>query len=234
MSYVNHIPQRNPVSPLFPFLCQVVTAVAATPFPMAPSQSLPDALCTHQSGLPWSPLSSCGKQGDSCCFAQSVVLRGIAKERLVSKPPPGCEPKSVLHMCETGEEVLARYLYTTSPTTLSTLHLLQEGCQLRAPYPQFFSPLLDKRGFLLAAPTRASTTVESIPVISALQSSALLHRTLGAFYKELHQLDVRRWASFFSVGVELDDFQEALEQLRTLSHCYRESGVEEESGDEED
>ncbi|XP_054834631.1 protein misato homolog 1 isoform X2 [Eublepharis macularius] len=233
---------------------KVATAVTAVPFPVAPSQSLPDALCAHQSGLPWSPLSSCGEQRGIRCFAQSAVLRGIAKEHLVSKPPPGCEPKSVLHMSETGEEVLARYLYTVSPTTLSTVHLLQSPCQLLAPYPQYFSPLLDKQGFLLDAPARASATlplnrktpasisissfhppdVESIPVIAALQSSAVLHGTLGAFYKELRHLDVRRWASFFSAGVELDDFQEALEELRTLSQCYRESGSEEESEEEVD
>nr|XP_056709471.1 protein misato homolog 1 [Euleptes europaea] len=214
---------------------KVATAVAAVPFPAAPSQSLPDALCAHQSAMPWTPLSSCGKPGDGRCFTQSVVLRGIAKDRLVSKPPPGCEPKSVLHMCETGEEVLARYLYTTYPTTLSsTLHLLPGPCPLQAPYPQFFSPLLDKHGFLLDTPARASTAVESIPVVTALQSSALLHRTLGVFHQELRRLDVRRWASFFTAGVELDDFQEALEELRTLSHCYRESGAGEESEDEAD
>ncbi|XP_077178890.1 protein misato homolog 1 isoform X2 [Paroedura picta] len=213
---------------------KVATAVAAVPFPAAPSQSLPDALCAHQTAVPWSPLSSCGEQGDRRCFTQSVVLRGIAREHLVSKPPPGCEPKSILHMCETGEEVLTRYLYTTSPSTLSTVHLFQGPCQLRAPYPQFFSPRLDKHGFLLDAPTRVSATVESVPVATALQASALLHQTLGAFHKELRHLDVRRWASFFSAGVELDDFQEALEDLRTLSHCYRESGAEEESEDEAD
>lgn len=53
---------------------------------------------------------------------------------------------------------------------------------------------------------------------------AILRKTLGSFYEELRQVDVRRWASFFSVGVEMDDFEEALEQLRTLSHCYKESG----------
>ncbi|XP_015277672.1 PREDICTED: protein misato homolog 1 isoform X1 [Gekko japonicus] len=214
---------------------KVASAVAAVPFPADPSQSLPDALCAHQSAMPWSPLSSCGEQGDSRCFAQSVVLRGIAKERLVSKPPPGCEPKSILHMCETGEEVLARYLYTTCPSTLSsTVHLLPGPCQLRPPYPQYFSPRLDKQGFLLDAPSRAPATVESVPVATALQASALLHGSLGAFHKELRGLDVRRWASFFSAGVELEDFQEALEDLRTLSHCYRESGTNDESEDETD
>ncbi|XP_028566875.2 protein misato homolog 1 isoform X2 [Podarcis muralis] len=203
---------------------KVAAAVAAVPFPVAQEQSLPDALCNQQPAMPWSPLSSCGEQRESHCFAQSVVLRGIGKEHQVSNSPSGTEPKSVLHMCETGQEVLARYLYTVSPRTLSTSHLLRGPCKLLAPYPQFFSPLLNKHGFLLEKPSSASAAVESIPVFGALQSLAILRKTLGSFYEELRQVDVRRWASFFSVGVEMDDFEEALEQLRTLSHCYKESG----------
>ncbi|XP_061461962.1 protein misato homolog 1 isoform X2 [Rhineura floridana] len=203
---------------------KVAAAVAAVPFPVAHEQSLPDALCSQQPPMPWSPLSSCGAQGGSHCFAQSVVLRGIRKEQQVSNSPAGTEPKSVLHMCETGQEVLARYLYTVSPRTFSTAHLLRGPCKVLAPYPQYFSPFLSKHGFLLEKPSSAAAAVENIPVFGALQSLANLRRTLGSFYAELRQVDVRRWASFFSAGVEMDDFEEALEELRTLSHCYKETG----------
>ncbi|XP_063001840.1 protein misato homolog 1 [Elgaria multicarinata webbii] len=213
---------------------KVAAAVAAIPFPVAPEQSLPDALCGLQPAGPWSSLSSCAEQPESHCFAQSVVLRGISKPYQVSNSPPGLEPKSVLHMCETGQEVLARYLHTVSPRTFSTCHLLQRPCKLLAPYPQIFSPLLSKQGFLLEKPSRPSATAESIPVFAALQSSATLRRTLGSFYRELRQVDVRRWDSFFSAGVEMDDFQETLEELRTLSHCYRESSSTDDSEDDTD
>lgn len=62
--------------------------------------------------------------------------------------------------------------------------------------------------------------VESIPVLAALQSSPVLHTLLYSLYKDLQKLNMRRWASFFSAGVEQEDFQEALQQLRTLSQCY--------------
>lgn len=76
--------------------------------------------------------------------------------------------------------------------------------------------------------------VESIPVLAALQSSPVLHTLLYGLYKDLQKLNTRRWASFFSAGVEQEDFQEALQELRTLSECY-ETGLEaDESEDEAD
>ncbi|XP_044847691.1 protein misato homolog 1 isoform X2 [Mauremys mutica] len=212
---------------------KVVAAGAAVPFPMAYGQSLPDALCSYQLAVPWTPLSSCGEQKDSCCFAQSVVLRGIGKENHISNLPPGSQPKSALHVCETGEEVLGSYLHARCPGTFSTSYLLQGPCKVLAPYPQFFSALLNKQGFLLDK-LPSCATVESIPVLTALQSSPTLHSALYSLYKELHRVDVRRWASFFSAGIELHDFQEALHELRTLSQCYKTSSELDESEDEAD
>ncbi|XP_070806988.1 LOW QUALITY PROTEIN: protein misato homolog 1 [Pituophis catenifer annectens] len=213
---------------------KVAEASAAVPFPVAEDQSLPDALYNQQPSEVWCPLSSCGNRSDAGCFAQSVVLRGIGKRQQVSNIPPGTEPKSVLHMCETGQEVLARYLHTISPRTLSTSLLLQGPCKLLAPYPQFFSPFLNKHGFLSEKPSYGPPKIESIPVLAAFQSSAGLYQTLGDIYRELHGTDLRRWASFFSAGVEMDDFQEALDELRTLSLCYKKSSLDESSDDDTD
>ncbi|XP_030397864.1 protein misato homolog 1 isoform X1 [Gopherus evgoodei] len=213
---------------------KVVAAGAAVPFPISYGQSLPDALCSYQLAVPWTPLSSCGEQKDSCCFAQSVVLRGIGKESHISNLPPGSQPKSALHVCETGEEVLGSYLHARCPGTFSTSYLLQGPCKVLAPYPQFFSALLNKQGFLLDKLPSCTTAVESIPVLTALQSSPTLHSALYSLYKELHRVDVRRWASFFSAGIELYDFQEALHELRTLSQCYKTSSDLDESEDEAD
>ncbi|XP_015684207.1 protein misato homolog 1 [Protobothrops mucrosquamatus] len=208
---------------------KVAEASAALPFPVAKDQSLPDALYSQQPSTAWCPLSSCGNRGDAGCFAQSVVLRGISKRQQVSNAPPGTEPKSILHMCETGQEVLAHYLHNVSPQTLSTSLLLQGPCKLLAPYPQFFSPFLNKHGLLSEKPSRSPAKVESLPILAAFQSSAGLYQTLGDVYRELHGTDLRRWASFFSAGMEADDFQEALDELRTLSLCYKKGSLDENS-----
>ncbi|NXY19266.1 MSTO1 protein, partial [Atrichornis clamosus] len=194
---------------------KVVAAWAALPFPALSGSSLHDALSAHQQDVPWKLLSSGGEQKVSSCFAQSVVLRGVCKER-----PTSC-PGSPLHGCESPEQLLQQYFHTQFPGAFSTSHVLQQPCDTQPPFPQFFSPLLSRRGFLLdKAQGYSSAGVESIPVLAALQSSPVLHSLLRGLGRALRPRDLRRWSCFFTAGVEHDDFQEALEELRTLSQCY--------------
>uniref|UniRef100_A0A8C3Y2S5 Protein misato homolog 1 n=1 Tax=Catharus ustulatus TaxID=91951 RepID=A0A8C3Y2S5_CATUS len=201
---------------------KVVAALAALPLPALAGSSLPDVLSAHQQDVPWKLLSSCNEQKGSCCFAQSVVLRGICQEKSSSS----CQgqPKSPLHSCESPEQMLQQFLHTQFPGAFSTSHVLQQPCATRPPFPQFFSPLLTRQDWggdlaLLCHPAG----VESIPVLAALQSSPGLHSLLSGLCQELQEPKVRRWSSFFTAGLEQDDFQEALEELRTLAQCY-ESG----------
>ncbi|NXA30079.1 MSTO1 protein, partial [Ibidorhyncha struthersii] len=206
---------------------KVVAARASLPFPALRGSSLPDTLCAHLQALPWKLLSPCRERKVGCCFAQSVVLRGICKERK--------QPAFPLHACESTEQTLQHYLHTLFPGTFSTSHVLEQPCHTLPPYPHFFSPLLTRQGFLLDRPPRySSAAVESVPVLAALQSSPVLHTLLYGLYKDLQKLNTRRWASFFSAGVEQDDFQEALEELRTLSQCYEKGFEADESEDEAD
>ncbi|NWI30954.1 MSTO1 protein, partial [Sula dactylatra] len=168
----------------------VVAAWASVPFPALHGYSLPDTLCAYQQDVPWNLLSSCREQKVSCCFAQSVVLRGI---------------------CKGGH--------------ISTSHVFEQPCNTLPLYPQFFSPLLTRQGFLLDKPPSYSS--------AALQSSPVLHTLLYSLYKDLRRLNMRRWASF-SAGVEQADFQEALEELRTLSQCYETGFEADETEDEAD
>ncbi|XP_068270595.1 protein misato homolog 1 isoform X2 [Nyctibius grandis] len=212
---------------------KVVAAWASVPFPAPHGYSLADTLCAYQEDVPWKLLSSCREQKVSCCFAQSVVLRGIHKESHISCR--GKQPASPLHMCDSTEEILQRYLHTLFPGAFSTSHVLEQPCHTLPPYPQFFSPLLTRQGFLQDKPPHhSSAAVESIPVLAALQSSPVLHTLLSSLYKDLQKLNTRRWPSFFSAGIEQGDFQEALEELRTLSQCYETGFEADESEDEAD
>ncbi|NXQ61005.1 MSTO1 protein, partial [Anthoscopus minutus] len=200
---------------------KVVAARAALPFPALSGSSLPDILSAHQQDVPWKLLSSWKEQKVSCCFAQSVVLRGVCQEKPTSCPG---QSRSPLHSCESPEQVLQQFFHTQFPGAFSTSHVLQQPCDTRPPFPQFFSPLLSRRGFLLdKAQGNSSAAVESIPVLAALQSCPGLHSLLSGLCRQLRAPNVRRWSSFFTAGVEQDDFQEALEELQTLAQCY-ESG----------
>ncbi|XP_023569347.1 protein misato homolog 1 [Octodon degus] len=200
---------------------KVVTAEAIIPFPWVPGQSLPDTLVQLGRSTPWTPLSACGDPSGKCCFAQSVVLRGVDKASHTSQLPPGTPLPSPLHACLTGEEVLAQYLQQQQPRVISSSHLLLAPCRVVPPYPYFFSSF-HQQGVIPGCPLR-DTAVQSIPVFGALRSSSSLHQTLRSLAKELTQLDLRRWASFLDAGVEQDDVEELLQELHSLAQCYRES-----------
>ncbi|NXA01518.1 MSTO1 protein, partial [Nesospiza acunhae] len=187
---------------------KVVAAWAALPLPALSGSSLPEVLSAHQD-VPWKLLSSWKEQEVSSCFAQSVVLRGICQEKAT---------RSALHSCESPEQVLQRYLHTQFPGAFSTSHVLQQPCPTQAPFPQFFSPLLTRRGFLQdRAQGFSSAAVESSPVLAALRSCPGLRWLLSGLCRELRP---RRWSSSCTAGLEQDDVQDALEELRTLAQCY--------------
>ncbi|VFV35422.1 protein misato homolog 1-like [Lynx pardinus] len=202
---------------------KVATTAATIPFPLAPGQSLPDALVQLGGAAAWTPLSACGSPSGTCCFAQSVVLRGLDRACHASQLAPGTPLPSPLHACATGEDVLAQYLQQQQPTVRSSAHLLLAPCMVAPPYPQLFSPGLSQHGLVVDGPP-SGAAVESIPVLGALCSSSSLNRTLGDLARELTKLDVRRWASFLAAGVEQGDLDEALQELRSLAQCYRSGG----------
>ncbi|NXS23839.1 MSTO1 protein, partial [Mystacornis crossleyi] len=211
---------------------KVVAAWAALPFPASSGSSLPDILSAHQQDVPWKLLSSWREQKVSCCFAQSVVLRGICKENPTSRPG---QPRWPLQSGESPGQVLQQYLHSHFPGAFSLSHVLQQPCDTRPPFPQFFSPLLSRRGFLVdKAQGSSSAGVESIPVLAALQSSPVLRSLLSGLGRALRVPNVRRCSSFFTAGLEQDDFQEALEELKTLSQCYETGFGAEGSEDEAD
>uniref|UniRef100_A0A8V5GD68 Protein misato homolog 1 n=1 Tax=Melopsittacus undulatus TaxID=13146 RepID=A0A8V5GD68_MELUD len=206
---------------------KVAAAWASVPFPALHGSSLPDALCTHQD-VPWKLLASCRERRGSSCFAQSVVLRGLGKDRASLGSEQGA----------LNWELQGVWDNFIPLPPYSTSHVLEQPCYTPAPYPQFFSPLKQnrERTGLVALLTQSfvPAAVESIPVLAALRSAPVLHTLLYGLYKDLQQLNPRRCASFFSAGLEQEDFQEALHRLRTLSQCYETELEAEESDDEAD
>ncbi|XP_062897927.1 protein misato homolog 1 [Mobula hypostoma] len=200
---------------------KVVTASAAIPFAMKSTDTLPDVLAEQHAASPWTPLTPYGEVKDVQCFAQSVVLRGVSREQQISNLPPGVKGPSILHSCPSGEDVLETFLQHHFPAAVRAIHLVQTPCRVTTPYPQIFSDSFNKRGQLVGGSLSSGNAVQSIPVLSALQSTATTYHGLHALYHEVSRLNLQRFSTFFSAGTELDDFREALEELRTLAQCYR-------------
>ncbi|NXN99310.1 MSTO1 protein, partial [Rhinopomastus cyanomelas] len=208
---------------------KVVAAWASLPFPALRGCPLPAALAAHRQDVPWQLLSSCPEQRVSTCFAQAVVLRGVGQEGR----PAGEQPPSLRLGRESAEQTLLNYLRRMFPGAFSTAWVLEQPCSTRPPYPQFFSRLLSREGFLLDQPPAAApAAVESVPVLAALQSSSVLRSLLSGLHRDLRALNTRRWGSFFAAGVEEEDFREALQELRSLAECY-ETGLEASGSEDE-
>ncbi|XP_051901698.1 protein misato homolog 1 [Pristis pectinata] len=212
---------------------KVVTASAAVPFAVRDTEALPDVLAEQRGALPWTLLSSCGEVKDARCFAQSVVSRGIGREQQVSNLPPGVKGPSVLHSCPTGEDVLNTFLHSHFPAAMSAVHLVQTPCKVTTPYPQFFSGSFNKRGQLTGGRVPSVSAMESIPVLTALQSTAATYSVLHTLHRQVSRLNLQRFGTFFAAGTELDDFREVLEELRTLAQCYRTNFELDDDSDEE-
>ncbi|KAL0962260.1 hypothetical protein UPYG_G00337770 [Umbra pygmaea] len=219
---------------------KVVAAYGAVPFPMAQDSALPDALGACATALPWKPLSACPELGDGRCFGQSVTLRGLEGQSLVSQLSPGSQLPSTLHSLDCGEDVLASYINAHYPATPFSVQLVSSPSKLTPPFPQIFSQSVGPRGFLQtqASPLNTPSPVVSyLPVLTSLQSSPALGPWLSELQRGASFMDPRRVApSFLSQGPELADFQESLEQLRLLARCYRDDsdGVLHSSSEEDD
>ncbi|XP_022613124.1 protein misato homolog 1 isoform X2 [Seriola dumerili] len=219
---------------------KVVAAYGAVPFPMMHGSSLPDALSACTDALPWKPLSACSEPGDGRCYAQWATLKGFEGQRLISALTPGTKPPSPLHSLHSGEDVLASYIRSFYPTSPLALRLVSTPSKLTPPFPQIFPRSLDDQGFLQSQPPALgspASVVSSVPVLTSLQSGPVLGSWLSELHRGASTFDIRRVApSFLSQGPEMADYEEALEQLRLLSRCYRDDsgGVMRSSSEEDD
>ncbi|XP_030644898.1 protein misato homolog 1 [Chanos chanos] len=218
---------------------KVVSAYGAVPFPVMHGSCLPDALDACSDTLPWRPLSACPELSDGRCFGQSVTLRGLEGQNLVSPLTPGTHPPTPLHFPRSGEEVLSTYISSHYPSTPLAVQLVSSPSKLTPPFPQIFSQSLGPQGFLQnqdLPPTMAAPTVSSLPVLTSMQSSSSIAPWLSDLHRGVSALNIRRVApSFLTQGPELADLQESLEQLRSLAYRYRDdSGGTLRSSSEED
>ncbi|KAL6473348.1 hypothetical protein MHYP_G00169090 [Metynnis hypsauchen] len=216
---------------------QVVCAYGSVPFPMMQSSCLPDALQACQDALPWKPLSACPERADGRCFGQSVTLKGLEGQNLVSPLVPGTEPPSPLHCAWSGLEVLDMYIRSHYPSTPLAVQLVSSPSKLTSPFPQIFSPILDPQGLIQSQSPTTAPVVSSVPVLTCVQSSVAVGQLLAELQKSCSSLDLRRVApSFLSQGLEPAELAESLEQLRSLAYRYRDDsgGTLRSSSEEED
>jgi len=82
-------------------------------------------------------------------------------------------------------------------------------------------------GFFVTASIRfVFEGVESVPVMSSLQSSQSAGRHLDNLLTSARRLDVRRLHRAVDAGLEADEYAEVLESLQTVASCYKTETVD--------
>lgn len=62
--------------------------------------------------------------------------------------------------------------------------------------------------------------VDSIPVMSCIQSTKESGKMVGELYEEAKKINIKRFHRFLSTGLEEDEFKETLNELANLGENY--------------
>lgn len=68
-----------------------------------------------------------------------------------------------------------------------------------------------------------SPGVNSVPVITCLQSTQNVKPLLDHLVEESSKLDLRKYHKFLDSGLEEDEYRESVENLKLLGQCYESS-----------
>ncbi|XP_022105673.1 protein misato homolog 1-like [Acanthaster planci] len=188
------------------------------PLPFPDHGYLASVLGGYTQRPPWTPLTPHTLKGAVVQpFAQSVVLRGAPMDRLYM---PGRQPQNALESCRSVNEMLKCYLTGMYTRTLSSGLCVNQPLKTAAPFPHIFDPRMSQEGFIQDWQRREEEAVESIPMMTSLQTSPAAQEMLSHLVKEGSKVDVRKCHGFFEDGMEQDEYSEALGSLESLAHCY--------------
>ncbi|KAI0216232.1 Misato-like protein 1 [Lamellibrachia satsuma] len=201
---------------------KVLTLQSSLPFPMTDTDLFVDTLMACGDQLPWQPLTPICVSGSEL-LVQSVVVRGVPPDRLKSVRSGGGHPsqQGVLDGYKTTQEVLDQFLQDLCPNTLSATFAVRAPCSVTAPFPHIFSSQISKDGFLVSRLRPSTLGVETVPMMTSLQSNKAVRQLLDQMCTDVMKLDVKKvFHRFLEAGLEVDELGETTESLRTLAEYY--------------
>ncbi|XP_013399730.1 protein misato homolog 1-like [Lingula anatina] len=166
---------------------------------------------------PWKPVTPYS-DNTTLPFAQTIVGRGVLPDKVQGTIDPNA-PK-LLKDCSTADEVLGLYLAEMFPNCISSVKVLQSPCQVTAPYPHMFSRNISSDGYVSQKNRSDSMGVNSVPVMTSLQSTPTSAKCVQALLKETKKLNISKYNKFLEAGLEQDDYKECLNSLETLQENY--------------
>ncbi|CAE1330132.1 Protein misato homolog 1 [Acanthosepion pharaonis] len=197
---------------------KVGALMAALPFPLGEDSSLVETFMQLDGEMPWTPVSP-NISPETKPWMMSSVLRGISEElAMTSNIKP--EFAQVLSHCSSVSDVLELFVTELFPGTLNAGCVVTAPCKVVTPYPHIFTPNINSGGLVSTMLRTPMQGVNSIPVMSCIQSTKESGKMVGELYEEAKKINIKRFHRFLSTGLEEDEFKETLNELANLSENY--------------
>lgn len=193
----------------------------AMPLNMSAEQDLIDCL-DHLDGKLFTQLSPHSEIGTDR-IVQSVCVRGIPEERVKNKKSQQVierQRKMAAYRCDSVAEMFQLYFQCSNYNSLSHVSAVQSGVPTRKPFPiECFDSRLNAKGFLNEFETEV-TKVTSAPILATAQCSNKIGETLETLHREAKRIKIARIHRFKESGLEVDEFEEILENLLLFKDNY--------------
>ncbi|XP_077989542.1 protein misato homolog 1-like [Glandiceps talaboti] len=194
----------------------------SSPVPLSDNSSLADMFSNYIDVFPWQSVTPyCSQASPFNSFAQTVALRGIPKDLLKSPSSEEHMVDNQLQTCNSVDDMLKMYLTAVFSTTLNSGVCVDEPCKTVTPFPHIFHPKVGGSGLVRSTNRPSKVVVESVPMMTALQSTSCMQNLLNSLYKEGKKLNIKKFHQYLDSGLEVDDYTESLCNLQELSECYQ-------------
>ncbi|XP_062578532.1 protein misato homolog 1-like isoform X1 [Saccostrea cucullata] len=184
----------------------------ALPFLLEAEYNFIDTIQELEGSLPWlSVTPHCTNQ--SLPFMQSVVARGIPENAPRS-------PRGLYSSCRSINDTLQVYLTENFNSCLNAGTVVKDPTKVCTPFPHIFKNI-SKEGLVSTRDRHQFEGVESVQMMTSMQSSPDTAQLLNTLYKEAKKLNIRKHTRYLECGLEEDEYQEILQDVADLEKCYR-------------
>ncbi|XP_067124479.1 protein misato homolog 1 isoform X2 [Centruroides vittatus] len=190
---------------------KLIPLTLCTPIPVEEHSYLNDVL-NSSNNVNLVPLTPCCNIEQFDIISQFINIRGLPKSKFFN------HLKQNIKM--TVEKVLGYFLQSKYPSSMNFWKICHEPYKTTAPFPHIFNSKINVRGYIGSSQRTVGTGVESISAISGFHNTKNASDSINVLLKSTDKSKLKNF-SCKGTGVESDDFEEALENLKVLVDCYK-------------
>ncbi|XP_048733947.1 protein misato homolog 1-like [Ostrea edulis] len=192
---------------------KVGSVSAALPMMLETESNFVDMVQGLEGTLPWLSITPhCLNQANP--YMQSVVVRGIPENMPRS-------PRGLYSSCRSVNDTLQVYLTENFISGLSAGTVIKSPAKVSTPFPHIFKKSINRNGFLSTNQRLPFEGVDTVPMMTSMQSSPDCAQLLNTLYTEAKKLNIRKHTRYLESGLEEDEFQDMLQELAAQEKCYK-------------